>query len=282
VAQDDRELDRSAPGAGAPGAATTGAAGTAEGEGAATRSQHVVLTLPYDWGLIPQFLRGPLERLDRQGTTAAPGPQLLVVTPDAETAIAVADAALVGRAGEAPFVLPVTRPERAARQLAARPAAAVAGTPAALAALVRGASLKLGGLRTLVLAWADETLAQPGAAAELEVLLAEVPRDVARLLVAAALTDDVAALVERTMFRARRVDAQPRAGAEPVAVSYVAAAPAARADALRRVLDELDPVTAAVVVGTDAGEAEARRALRALGYAGDGAAAGAPGASAAR
>jgi hypothetical protein len=36
-----------------------------------------------------------------------------------------------------------------------------------------------------------------------------------------------------------------------------------------------------VVVGTDAGEAEARRALRALGYAGDGAAAGALGASAA-
>jgi superfamily II DNA/RNA helicase len=147
-----------------------------------------------------------------------------VVTPDAETALAVADAALAGRPGADPVVLPVTRPERAARQLAARPAPVVAGTPAALAALVRGASLKLGQLRTLVLAWADEALAVPGAAAEFEALLAEVPRDAARLLVAATVTDEVAALVDRIMFRARRVDAQPRA-AEPLAVSYVTVRP---------------------------------------------------------
>lgn len=253
----------------ADAAAETRAAGHeggAEASGAeagSARSQHVVLVLPHDWGVIPQFLHGPLERLDR--AAAGSGPQLLVVTPDAETALAVADAALAGRPGGEPLVLPVTRPERAARQLAARPAAAVAGTPAALAALVRGATLKLGDVRTLVLAWADAILELPNAA-ELDAVLAEVPKEAARVLVAGEVTADVEALIERAMRRARRFDPAPHDGAGDVAVSYVTTAAAARPAALRRVLDELDPVAAAVVVASDAADREVRHTLRALGY----------------
>jgi ATP-dependent RNA helicase DeaD len=245
------------------GTAAPGADAGDGAEGGASRSQHVVLTLPQDFGTIPQFLHGPLERLDRAAGAAA-GPQLLIVTADPETALAVAEAALAGREGADPLVLPVTRPERAARQLAARPALAVAGTPSALAALVRGASVKLGGVRTLVLAWADAILQAPDAA-DLDALLAEVPREAARVLVASEVTGDVEALVERAMRRPRRVDPAPRDGA-PVAVSYVTTAASARPAALRRVLDELDPVAAAVVVASDESGDEVARTLRALGY----------------
>jgi ATP-dependent RNA helicase DeaD len=54
--------------------------------------------------------------------------------------------------------------------------------------------------------------------------------------------------------------------AQPVAVSYVNVAPSARPAALQRLFDELDPPSATVVVASDASEADARRALRALGY----------------
>ena len=102
MAIDDREMDRAAP-TGAAGADAAQAADTTEGGEGAARSQHVLLVLPQDFGTIPQFLHGQLERLDHTATAA--GPQLLIVTPDPETALAVADAALAGRdAGDAPGV----------------------------------------------------------------------------------------------------------------------------------------------------------------------------------
>ncbi len=242
---------------------------TEQGAPGGTRAQHLVYTLPHDWGTIPTFLGASLDRLDPQ----AAGPQLLVVTPDAETALAIAEVALARRGGEAagtPLVLPVGRPERAARQLAARQAAgsmpaAVAGTPAALAALVRGATLKLDGVRTLALAWADEILAAPDAA-DLEAVIAEVPREAARILVAAHATDAVEALAGRVLWRARRVEGAGAGMPVSAPIAYVLTSAAARPAALRRVLDELDPVTAAIVVANDASAREVQHARAALGY----------------
>jgi ATP-dependent RNA helicase DeaD len=225
----------------------------------------VVFTLPHDWGTIPQFLGPALERLDPSATEI----QLLVVTPDVETAIAVADAALDLRTPGRPLVVPVTRPERAARQLRARAVPAVAGDAGALGALLGASALKLGGLRTLVLAWADAILDGPDGEA-LEAVLAELPRETERILVASRITPDVEALIERSMRRARRVAPASHASAGAIALSYVATAPAARATMLRRILDELDPGAATVLVGSAASEAEVGRVLRTLGYAADG------------
>ena len=245
--------------------ATAGATAAPGGDMAgATRSPHVVFTLPQDWGTIPHFLLPALERLDRDAAET----QLLVVTADAETALAVADAALALRGADRPLVLPVTRPERALRQLRGGPAPAIAGTASALGALVRASALKLSGVRTLIVAWADELLASTAEAAELEAVLAELPkeREISRVLVAAEATEAVEALVERAFRRPRRVAPLARAEVRAVPMRYVPTAPSARADTLRRVLDELDPASAIVVVGSDASEREARRALRALGY----------------
>ncbi len=246
-------------------------ADTEQSSPAGTRAQHLIYTLPQDWGTIPAFLGASLDRLDADASEL----QLLVVTADADTALAVAELALarrgVGTSG-APLVLPISRPERAARQLAARQAAGnlpavVAGTPAALAALIRGSTVKLDTVRTLALAWVDEILAGPEAA-DLEAVLAEVPREAARILVASQMTDAVEALAERALWRARRIDGAGTGAAISTPVAYVLTAATSRPAALRRVLDELDPVTAAIVVSTDASERDVQHTRAALGYPG--------------
>src|SRR5215207_7771931 len=80
------------------------------------RSQNVVHTLPRSMASVPQFLTGPLERID----PTAGSTQVLVITADAETAVALAEAVLrmTGPAGIE--LLPVTTPRRAKRLMAGR------------------------------------------------------------------------------------------------------------------------------------------------------------------
>ena len=281
-----------------------------ETAGGVTRSQNVVMTLPHDWSGIGRFLRPALERVDG----AARETQLLVLTPDAETAVAVARAALFGddmaeigdeaatadedgdldeleargetgenededeRGGalrsaddDGPDVLAVTSARRAARQLRERASSdsapsVVVGTPAEIAALIRASALRLGTVRSLIVAWADAIL-DSGAAADLEAVMAEVPKEAARLAVTAAPSAEVDALVERYLRRARRIgESVVPEEAPPVTVHYVSVSETSRAVTLRRLLDELDPPSAVVVARTPDSQAEALDALRALGY----------------
>ena len=233
---------------------------------AVTRSQNVVLTLRHDWRVIPQFLAPALERLD----AASQETQLVVLTADAETALAVVQAAAPDDEDGVPRVVPVTSARRAERLLRLRPAPAVAGTPAELAALVRSSALKLDRVRALVIAWADDLL---GADDALDAVMAEVPKTASRTIVVERESEEVSAFVERHLRRARRVTAAGAgplsADQAPVAVQYVSVSPIARPAALRRLLDELDPPSAAVVARTPESEREVRDTLRALGYAGE-------------
>src|SRR5512141_2575447 len=112
---------------------------TQEREAATGRSRNIVHVLPQSMDAVPRFLTGPLEHVD----PAAGGTQLVVVTEDAESAIALAEAVLklTGMAGIELF--PVTSPRRAARLMRGRPILAIAGAPADLAELVRGSHLRL-------------------------------------------------------------------------------------------------------------------------------------------
>ena len=60
------------------------------GTGGVTRNQNAVYTLPHDWSVIDQFLQPALDRLSAD----AAGAQLLVLTTDADTALAVSRAAI--------------------------------------------------------------------------------------------------------------------------------------------------------------------------------------------
>jgi hypothetical protein len=161
----------------------------------------------------------------------------------------------------------VTSARRAARLIQGRPVLAIAGAPSDLADMIRASNLKLSDARTLVLAWVDDFFeGDPEATAALELVMTELPRDAARTVVAGRADQRVDAFVERYLRRARRMDEQEIAeDAEPVALQYVTVSPASRPAAFRRLLDDLDPPSAEVIVGSNEAEAEVSALLRTLG-----------------
>ena len=229
-----------------------------------TRGVNAAFVLPPDPTRAASFLAPALDRLD----PAAPGPQLLIVTADAEAAMALAAAvdAIGGPRGLS--VLAATSAARAARILRERPPHVVAGDPDALVGLLQRSALKLGGVRHLMLAWLDDAL--DAHATALETLLAEVPRDAARTVVVRAMSPAVEQVIERHARRARRVGPPAEEGTGAMPIQYLVAHESAKPLALRRVLDELDPASAFVHVRDPQSEAHARAALRTMGYAAGG------------
>ncbi|HEX8718128.1 MAG TPA: DEAD/DEAH box helicase [Gemmatimonadaceae bacterium] len=225
------------------------------------RNQNVLYVLPHDTLAIARFLEPALERLD----AGAEGTQLLVLTPDTATAVEIVDA-VARQAGRVPGrAVPITSVRRAARLLAAHPATVVAGPPALILELIQSATLKLHTLRALVLAWVD-VLADLGETSALEAVLAEVPKDMPRAVVAAQMTPAVEAVVERYARRARRAaEADPSTG-EAVNLRYVLVAPGSRAAALGELLDDLDPERAVLYAASDAGASALESFARSRGF----------------
>ncbi|HKO16211.1 MAG TPA: DbpA RNA binding domain-containing protein, partial [Gemmatimonadaceae bacterium] len=226
-----------------------------------TRGQNVVYVMPHDWASLAQVLAPLLDRVDDTVTDL----QLLVVAADAEAAAASA-AAVVRLVGARPVrALAATSASRAARLMATSRPQVVCGAPNELLALVHAATLKLETVRVVVLAWVDELLAG-GGEAQLESLLADVPKEAARVIVANAIDGGVEALIERYARRARRVAPPVTENDAPTSIAYVSVSAASRPATLRRLLDDLDPARAVVYVRTDESEFEARDTLRGLGY----------------
>jgi len=230
------------------------------------RSQNVVHTLPRSMASVPRFLTGPLERLD----PAAGSTQLVVVTADAETAVALAEAVLRMTGPGGIELIPVTSARRASRLMAGRPVLAIAGSPSDIRDLVRGSHLKLDAVKSVVLAWADEILAGDAEDIEaLEAVMSELPKDAARIVVTSKSEGRVNAFAERYLRRAHRDLPPEETESTPVAVHYVTVTATSRSTALRRLLDDLDPPSAAIVVSTDRAESEAQETISLLGYSGE-------------
>jgi ATP-dependent RNA helicase DeaD len=131
--------------------------------------------------------------------------------------------------------------------------------------LRRGAAVKLDTVRSVCIAWADE-LVGPETRGSLETVMAELPKESARTIVAADLSPAVEELVERYARRARRVTPAATETDQPMDLEFITASAASRLDALRRVLDETDPASALVFVRDAGSEPEVRDLLRSLGY----------------
>jgi len=227
---------------------------------AVARNQNVLHVLPHDAAAVSQFIDPALERLDPEIAET----QLLVLTPDTETAVLIAEAATRARTGIPARVLPVTAWRRAVRLQRLRPATVVAGTPADILELIRASAIKLDAVNTLVLAWAD--VMSDAAGEPLEAVMAEIPKDAARVIVASHMTPAVEALAERYARRARRSNVTTVVEEEiAVDLRYVAIAAQARETAFRRLLDDTDPERAAVYVRSDDAAREVADVLRALG-----------------
>ena len=94
----------------------------------------------------------------------------------------------------------------------------------------------------------------------------EAPRDATRTLVVRSVTPAIDKFVERHMHQARRIGTVGTATESRLPLSYVTTSLAGRPAALREVLDQTDPPSAVVLVLSDDSEAEAREAVRQLGY----------------
>ena len=165
------------------------------------RSQNAVHILPHDVTAAASVLGTVLERLDRNVVEL----QLLLVTPDPDAAIAVARAASSLAQTSGLRIVPASSARRATRLLRAGPVHGVIGAPTELLELVRTSVLKLEHVRALVLAWVDEIVDDIASREALEAVLAEVPKEAARTIIASRQTPDVEQLIERYARRPRRV-----------------------------------------------------------------------------
>jgi hypothetical protein len=99
--------------------------------------------------------------------------------------------------------------------------------------------------------------------------MSELPKDCARIVVTSRSEGRVNAFAERYLRRAHREVESDDATGAAVALNYVTVSATSRGTSLRRLLDDLDPPSAAVVVSSDDSEAEASRTLKLLGYGAD-------------
>lgn len=229
------------------------------------RNPGTVYVLPHTTESIPEFLAPALGRIDPE----SPAVQVLILTSDGENALAIAEMAHSLNGATGIDVLPATSASRSARLLKARPIRAVAGTPEELLSLVSGSHLKLDDLRVMVVAWAEDLLEQgERSVSAMESLIAEAGKGAERVIVTRKLEKSVEDFIERYARRSRRapLPMDDIGSGEIPEIKYLTSAGIAKPAALRKLLDELDPPSAAVVVRTDVGEKEAQRVLRTLGY----------------
>ncbi len=229
--------------------------------GAVSRGQNVLYVMPHDWASISQFLGPAVERVD----AGVRDLQLLVITSDADVAAVTAAAAVRLLEGRDIGVVAATSARRATTLLRARPAQIVTGTPETIVEMLTSAAIKLDTVRSVCIAWADELVTR-GAAAALETLMAELPKEGARIIVASELSPTVEELLERYARRARRVVMQTAESDQPVSVDYVTTSAHSRLPALRRLIDEADPRSAMVFVRDGESRVAVGDLLRALGY----------------
>lgn len=241
---------------------------TEEREAGAARSQSVVHTVAQTAGALTRILAPALERVDI--TVAAT--QLIVLTADTESTITVSETVFRLTGPQGIEVLPVTAANRAARLLQQRPIHAVAGTALEIQTLIERSVLKLDAIRTIVLAWVPLAGPEAGASSSaVEAIMSELPKSADRILITRETNAESDQFVERYMRRARRAGTEAAAeerGAAPatLAMRYVIVSSASRGAALARLLDELDPPSASVVVTSEQSEEEASQAVRQLGY----------------
>lgn len=226
----------------------------------AVRSAAAAYFLPPDWARVARLAVPALERL-----TPGAGVQLLLVTPDTDATLELAQALAALPAAAGRRIVAATSAARASRLLAPGTADVVIGSPAVLAPAVAATALKLGAVAQLGFVSADELDADEAALAS---VLAEVPKGAARWLTALEVTPGVEALLERHLHKARRITddliaAEGTALAVPVKVLV---APSTDGRALQGILDEIDAPSAVVLAADAAVAAAARRFAAAAGY----------------
>lgn len=225
----------------------------------ASRSAHVLHITPRIGGESERLVQSTFGRISTRPET---GVALVAIVPDRDTAYEVVGFARAENADGA-HVVPLTTPARAAKLLAQDPGIIV-GTAGDLLALVRTTHLKLERVRHALLLWPDSILLDERQSSELETLLAELPRDTERTIIAERESPELESLIERVALKPRRIT---HASTEIPArqLGYVIVAAEQRNAALQRLIDARDAADVVVVADDDKAAGEALQALTALG-----------------
>jgi ATP-dependent RNA helicase DeaD len=232
-----------------------------ETEGVA-RSQHVVHVLPADDRRIAGIVRTQVERL--AAITEEGGVRLLVLTPTAGEAAALAREVNDGLDASGALLTPLTTETRGARRVALGSPCLAAPADLALALLKRSL-LKLERIETVVLVSLDALAT--GSKDAIEAILTEAPRGADRVATTAELNPVIDSILERHARKARRVQHDLPSPAAAV-MEYVVCDEHSRTDVLGRLFDSIDPPHATVISSEDNAE-EACAALARLGYGPD-------------
>lgn len=227
---------------------------TPSAAGSTGRNTSVAHFLAPHWGRIADKL-APV--LDRDGDDSSTAPRALVCVPDGGAAVELA-AALRAARPEMARMLPVTDALRAARILKAVGAPIVLVSPADAERLLAASALPLDSVQVVALVGADEFGAD-----QLATLMASVPKEARRVLVAADATPEVDALLERYFHKAHRLADDTASATTPAAVQYLLVRGSSAAAAVPGVLDDLDPPSSVVVTADDTA---VHAALSAHGY----------------
>ena len=221
--------------------------------GSTGRNTSVAHFLAPDWGRIADRL-APV--LDRDSGEAGTSPLALICVPDNGAAVELAAALRAARAS-LPRILPVTNAQRAARVIKSYGAPIVILTPGDAERMLAASALPLDAVQAIALVAADEFNAE-----ELSNVMASIPKDARRILVASDATPTVEVLLERYFHKAHRLADDSSADAPNAAVQYVCVR-GLGADAVPALLDDLDPPSAAIVTADAHG---VTAALAAHGY----------------
>ncbi len=239
---------------------------TLSGAAAPTRAAHIVHFAPAEPTRLARLALPSLTGADAAAGTL----RTLVLTVDADAAVGTANcvAAELGAGGA--LLAALTTPSRAQRVLTHSTPIGAAIPVVAAAALLARAALPMADVAMVVIQMPAE--GDTAALEALDTVLAEVPKGARRVLLAAAESTAVDALVERHLFKARKMREDTLEHVVSTAtIRALTTGRSARWETLRRLMDELDPASTVVVAADAAEEGEARHWLAALGYPSDGA-----------
>ncbi|MBW7934786.1 MAG: hypothetical protein H3C62_14495, partial [Gemmatimonadaceae bacterium] len=205
--------------------------------GAAGRSTSVAHFLAPHWGRIAERLAPVIDR-DNGDSTA---PTALLCVPDAGAAVELAGALRAARP-TLPRILPVTDASRAARVLKTYGAPIVIATPADAERLLAASALPLDAVQVIALVGAEEFHAD-----QLAHVMASVPKEARRVLIASEATPMVEVLLERYFHKAHRLADDSAAEVAAAALQYLCVRGSSAAQTVPGILDDLDPPSAVVI-----------------------------------
>lgn len=235
----------------------------------AAAGEDVIVQAQTGTGKTLAFLLPILEKI----TASKPDAQALIITPTRELAIQItAEARKLAAAREGLSVLAAYGGQDVERQLRKlhNGTQIVIGTPGRLLDHLRRGSLKLGAVRFLVLDEADQML-HMGFLAEVQDILAQVPRNRQTMLFSATMPDNVKRLAKNYMSQPRdiKIAENSRVTLDSIKQIVVDCTDRSKQDALKAMIREHRPYLAVIFCRTKRRASTLNEALQAAGFASD-------------